>query len=1053
MISQSTIEAVRAQVSVREIIKEFADIRKAGSDDVCCCPLHQEKTPSLHIRESRGYWHCFGCGESGDAIAFIRKKMGYNFPDAVRYLAEKYHIKVEEDKQERTPEEQENDKKREAMFAAYEVIQKHFVSNLYAANDESILALNYAKERWGDEFVSSCGIGYAVTSSEDFLKFVKLSALSVDVLLEMGVLGRKDGKDPYAFFRGRLMIPIRDNYARIIGYTARALSDKEHAKYLNTKNNLLYQKSYSIFGIDVAASTGAKEDKFYLVEGAPDVLRLQSIEVLNAVASLGSDWTDQQLKALKRYSRNLCFIPDYDPPKVGEEYGTGIHKVMKSGKQALKLGFRVYVRELPPGEKGTKQDPDSFCKNPALWGKLTEEDFIIWYAKKRENEDGEVTIDTIDEIADLVALHDEAHEQNRYIDQLNKIIQGRGTWSKAIKKARQRMVEEQLRKQGQSNQELLENYGFQQLGNHYASMGSDNKMVEWSNFVLHPLFHIRDAQSAVRIFEIVNDAGRHEVIELKQEDLTSLQKFCQRIEGLGNYLWKASSARLMQLKAYLYEKTETATRIDQLGWQSAGFFAFGNGIHYQGTWYPVDKYGIVPLPDHGNQFIPAFSCFKRAEDYKYQRSFVHSNLNGITLKEYVSRVIDVFGDNGKVAFAFLLATLFRDVIVTRTTNFPILNIFGPKGSGKSTFASFFTTFFIADYKAPNLMTATLASLAESVAECSNALVHLDEFKNYIDGEKRELLKGLWDGVGRTRMSMDKDQKREISDVKCGVIVTGQDMATADVALFSRFIFLNYANTEFSTDAKKRIDKLMEVRNLGCTHLTLEILSHRPQFEHRFRQAFINAFDDLNGALPPTGIEDRIFRNWVVPLAAFAVMQPLLDLPYTYADLLRICTEGVIYQNKLIKKTNEIAVFWSIISFLSDDGTLVQDGDYMVEYETGLDTKDKGEYVFSQPKRVLYIKQTRALTLYTMYGHQIAETLLPQSSLEYYLMNSTPYLGKKVKRYDTTENGEVVTTTTEHADGSKGKAKVSKTTQSFCFDYDKLVEQYELNLIDDDQSHV
>ena len=255
--------------------------------------------------------------------------------------------------------------------------------------------------------------------------------------------------------------------------------------------------------------------------------------------------------------------------------------------------------------------------------------------------------------------------------------------------------------------------------------------------------------------------------------------------------------------------------------------------------------------------------------------------SSISLRDYVTQLMTVFGDNAKIAFAFLLATLFRDVITSQTKFFPILNIFGPKGSGKSELGHSLMSFFINENTPPNIQNSTLPALADAVAQCANSLVHLDEFKNTIDLDKREFLKGLWDGTGRNRMNMDKDKKREVTKVNSGIIVSGQEMATADIALFSRFIFLSFPKSEFSTEAKQRFQALLDIRKRGCTHLTLEILSHRLQFESGFREAYNRAFDDLRDALQNHQIEDRILRNWVVPLAAFYALRDVLDMPYTY----------------------------------------------------------------------------------------------------------------------------------------------------------------------------
>jgi hypothetical protein len=334
-------------------------------------------------------------------------------------------------------------------------------------------------------------------------------------------------------------------------------------------------------------------------------------------------------------------------------------------------------------------------------------------------------------------------------------------------------------------------------------------------------------------------------------------------------------------------------------------------------------------------------------------------LNKIPLYDYSELLVDVFGDNAKVGIAFLLATLFRDVVVSYTRSFPILNLFGPKGSGKSELGHSLMAFFIIDNIPPNISNSTLPALADAVAQCSNALVHLDEFKNNIDIDKREFLKGLWDGTGRNRMNMERDKKREVTKVSCGVIVSGQEMATADIALFSRFIFLSYSKSQFSQEAKEKFAKMAAIRKLGCSHLVLEILQCRALFEAEFRGNYNEAFEDIINALGQSNIEDRIIRNWVIPLAALRTLQDALRLPFTYNDLLKVSIDGIIAQNGETLSNNELNIFWDIVSFLRQEGKIWLGGDYRIELENRIKcTNHKYEIEFPAAKKILYLRHTR-----------------------------------------------------------------------------------------------
>lgn len=1051
MISNRTIESVRMQVMVKDVVSDYATLHPSGSSLKCCCPLHHEKTPSFHIHPARNTWHCFGCGEGGDAIAFIQKKEGLDFPEAVRHLANKFHIPIEEDTRERTPEEQEEAKLREAMEATYVHVQKYYVANIHNTDDQAKAAYNYAINRWGKDFVEEAGIGFAYDSWDGLITYAKSHALSDELLKQMGLIAHSDKKhSDYDFFRCRIMIPIRNRYNRIIGYTGRTISDDEKTpKYLNSANSLIYQKSQSVFGIELAANAATKEGAFVLVEGAPDVLRLQSIGILNTVASLGSDWTDEQFKVLQRNATKLIFLPDADCPKVGTPYGTGIAKVMKSAAQAWNLGFDVSIKEIPLGQEGRKQDPDSFCKSRMLYDDLDTEDFPVWYAHKLIQTQGMSPTDIVDKVAALLGRLEREYEVDRYINLLHDVINGKSMWRKAIHAAQQDRREEALRCNDQNAHylDLFEKYGFQTKGNSYISIGVNGKIFNWSNFTLKPLFHISDGGSnALRLFEIENEDHDKRIIEFKAEDLVSLSRFKQKIESIGNYIWLAKEEQLTRLKQFLYKATETAEPITQLGWQDKGFFAFGNGIFDGRTWHKVDDFGIVRLGDQGNFYLPAFSSIyeKQKSLYQFERSFVHHGLGQVTLRQYAEQLIGVFGDNAKVGLSFLLATLFRDVVTAQTKSFPILNLFGPKGSGKSELGHSLMSFFIIENTPPNIQNSTLPALADAVAQCANALVHIDEFKNTIDIDKREFLKGLWDGTGRNRMNMDKDKKREVTRVNSGIILSGQEMATADIALFSRFIFLRYDKSEFTPESKMKFQRLKELRKLGCTHLTMDILRHRALMEAEYSQSYKQVHNDLRAALENEGIEDRIANNWATVLAAFHCLQARLDLPFTYDDLLTIAIEGIKVQNKETKRNNEVATLWDIIGFLRTEGLLVMQADYRIESVNQLKVDNSSTPIeFQQPKKILYLRYKRVFELYQLHCKKTGESLLAKSSLPFYMEHSPAFLGKKrAFRFKNVIQGY---TQASIPDGQSTLSTESVLDQTYCFDYDMIVEQYGVNL--------
>ena len=450
----------------------------------------------------------------------------------------------------------------------------------------------------------------------------------------------------------------------------------------------------------------------------------------------------------------------------------------------------------------------------------------------------------------------------------------------------------------------------------------------------------------------------------------------------------------------------------------------------------------------GNFYLPANSRIYRDETklFAFERRFVHLALGGISLRDYTTKLIEVFGDNAKVGVCFLLATLFRDVIAGYTKAFPILNLFGPVGSGKSELGHSLMSFFIIDNTPPNIQNSTVPALGDIIAQCANALVHIDEYKNDIDYLKIEFLKGLWDGSGRSRMNMDRDKKREITSVDCGVILSGQEMPTADIALFTRVIFLTFNQSVFSTDAKARFEEMKEIRKRGLSHLTLQILQHRAKFESEFAGNYNTALSDLVENTRHEEVQDRILRNWCVPLAAFRTLSGVLDLPMTYREMLNICVDHVLMQNSECKTSNELASFWNVVAYLLQDGKIFKDSDFKIRYVQRFKCDTTNVIEWTQPKPVLLLRKSRIFMLYKRNGKLVGDNTLPAETLAYYLEKSKAYIGlKRSVRFKNIIDGRQETTIEKDEFGNDKVKATDSVDRAYCFDYAMLRDTYGINL--------
>ena len=1028
MIPKTIIEKILDAAHIEDVVGEFLPLQKRGTIYRALCPFHQEKTPSFTVTPNRSMFYCFGCHKGGNVITFLMEHENMTYPEAVRWLGRKYGIEVEE--REETIDEKQQRLKRESLLIVNTAVHKHYREVFLRYKP----AQDYAYRRWGQKYCDEIEIGFAPIDG----KALAHLPLQKEFLQELGLINPQG----YDFFQNRIVIPIKDRYQHIIGFTARVMDDSQ-PKYLNSKESLLYSKRSTVFGLDVAWRAAGKTGQMYLVEGAPDCMRLHAIGVQNAVADLGSAWTVEQFQLIKRAANKVCFIPDNDPLKGGADYGTGIEAVMKAGKLATEQHLTVSVKEITTTEEGKKEDPDTYFKNQTLFKAVEEEDFILWLAAKLFEKSGntEQKSDAVKRIAHLLSFIDDDTKLTMFIDALTKYHRGKLFWQKAIENERTRRDSPK-----EDDIDLNRQYGFWIDRGKYFSTTEKSGVLEWSNFTLTPLFHIKDPLMAKRLYLLTNELGVKEIVEMEQEDLISLQKFRQKLESLGNFIWKAGEKELIKLKSFLYEKTETAAQIKQLGWNKKGFFAFGNGIFDGRQFHEVNEYGIVHLGEKGNFYLPALSrIYKENTDYfRFERQFVHFNFSMISLRDFTRQLFLVFGDNGKIGFCFYLATLFRDIITLTTRSFPILDLFGPKGSGKSELGHTLMSFFVIDNIPPNIQNSTIPALNDTVAAAANALVHIDEYKNGIDTAKIEFIKDLWDGTGRTRMNMAADKKKETTAVDAGVIISGQEMPTADIALFSRLIFLSFPKSNFTASEKANYQQLLQIRSKGLSHLTLQLLAHRDKFGQCFYDQYRQTLDDVNSRLTSHTIIDRIVQNWVIPLTSFRCLEGKLDTTLSYKELLEITVEGIVHQNMECKTNDELGSFWRMVQFLNSEGEINEDADFKIKAVSRFRSTLVSETVWTEPRKILYLQKTRIFMLYKLNAHRNGETSLPEESLRYYLENSKEYLGEQRMTYHVIKKGNQVLDF-EHRDAKGQPTKMSVQQRSYCFDYEKLVEAFDINL--------
>ncbi|MBR1798358.1 MAG: DNA primase [Bacteroidales bacterium] len=350
MIDHETVQRILDTARIEEVIGEFVSLKKRGANHIGCCPFHNEKTPSFYVSPSKGIYKCFGCGEAGDVVTFLRKHEHYTYPEALQYLAKKYNIEIRETEQ--TEEQKTMQAERDALFHVSAFAQKTFADWLFNNDMGRTVGLSYFRSRGMSEAViRNFGLGYSLDEWTAFTDHAVANGYSNEVLEKSGltIVGSENGKR-YDRFRGRVMFPIYSISGRVLGFSGRILSSgKQTAKYVNSPDSEIYNKSRTLYGLYQARGAISKQNKCYLVEGNIDVISMHQSGIENTVASCGTSLTTEQIRLIKRYTTNVTVLYDGD--------SAGIKATLRAVNLLFAEEMHVRMVLFPDGE-----DPDSYAQ-------------------------------------------------------------------------------------------------------------------------------------------------------------------------------------------------------------------------------------------------------------------------------------------------------------------------------------------------------------------------------------------------------------------------------------------------------------------------------------------------------------------------------------------------------------------------------------------------------------------------------------------------------------------------------------------------------------------
>lgn len=350
-LDRETIQKVIDTADIVEVVSDFVTLKRSGSSYIGLCPFHNERTPSFSVSKSKGICKCFSCGKGGNTINFLMELEHLSYQEAIRWLAKKYNIEIKE--HEVSEKEREADNLRESLYAANQFALDHFEHNMSDTDEGRNVGYEYFRERGiNDEMIRRFHLGYSMKRNNALTTAATAAGYDEKYLLATGLSGKSERDNSlYDKYRERVMYPIFSVSGRVIGFGGRILSkEKSAAKYINSPENEIYHKSYTLYGLYQAKQAIVKQDRCILVEGYMDVISMHQAGIENVVASSGTSLTEDQIRLIHRFTSNVTVIYDSDP--------AGIHASLRGIDMLLAEGLNVKVLLLPEGD-----DPDSFAQS------------------------------------------------------------------------------------------------------------------------------------------------------------------------------------------------------------------------------------------------------------------------------------------------------------------------------------------------------------------------------------------------------------------------------------------------------------------------------------------------------------------------------------------------------------------------------------------------------------------------------------------------------------------------------------------------------------------
>ncbi|MBR6692247.1 MAG: DNA primase [Bacteroidaceae bacterium] len=559
MIDRKTIEQIMDTAKVEEVVGDFVALRKRGVNMIGLCPFHNEKTPSFTVSPSKNLWKCFGCGKGGKPVHFIMEHEQLSYPDALRWLAKKYHIEIKE--RELTDEEKREESIRESLFVINQYALQYFIDTLHESEEGKAIGLSYFRHRGlRDETIKKFCLGYSPERRDSFAKTATAAGYNPELIAKTGVCYSTDDGRLQDRFWGRVIFPVHTISGKVVAFGGRVLqTNAKAAKYVNSPESEIYHKSDHLYGLYFAKQAIMQKDRCILVEGYLDVISMYQAGIQNVVASSGTSLTIGQIRLIHRFTNNVTLLYDGD--------NAGIKASIRGIDMLLEEGMNINVVLLPEGE-----DPDSYAQSHSTeeveeYIERNKVDFIKFKTNLLMSEVGDDPIRRAGLIGDVVksiAVVPNDILRSEYIKKCSEMLKvGEQLLVKETAKIRLKRAEEQQKQQYESK--LATQAGEDETHDEATTAIDEFQQNIIDSYSNNPLHH---KEKAIIQFILKNGS---KLLQVPEEKNSNIPSFTETIISHLHYSFEGDG---IELSHPLYRKIfqEAAVHMNEIGFDPERHF-------------------------------------------------------------------------------------------------------------------------------------------------------------------------------------------------------------------------------------------------------------------------------------------------------------------------------------------------------------------------------------------------------------------------------------------------------------------------------------------------